>query len=587
MASQNAGALLTGLTDGVVNMWKFGLQQQRYDREDERQAKRDAREDKESGIRTKAAQLTLDNALEDQNRQRYISYADQRLTSGEEPEEYDAWKKANRTTSKTANPVASAAAAAVPTAPVAELPSLSAAAAPASTTSAPMPTKAGAVPNPFAYTTPSAAPSAAPAGGAQQASEPNPTISDVIAAKGMKQQRTDDDRIKWMANFYRSQGLHDKAKEYEADWLDLTEKRRAREKEVLLESTYRGITQGGGEWVAQNMGRLFGPDVQLRHEPDGNGGGVLTAYKASDPTKPIGTTRYKDNADLYDMAEQYVDPVAYAQRLAQTRAAAVKHQRELQVAAARSGAYYDANGDVIGRIDEFTARGRGGNGGNSGGDGTRGTKPPKTPADRVDEIHEEIAKSLKADLTVDQITSSKVASRRALEMNPGVDPAAAVDAGFRFAQAEAIRLGNKSNKDGKVDPTGLSIRWDANTMTAIEGVDTPGGWVGVNRITHRNALNRDMPPEKIRAAVESSIQQLTGGDPAQRQRVIAAAFDKTGQARRALLEQAKTELKAMPEFKKLPPQVQVQKLAEHERIVNDMLATPLGWIANFGQELNK
>ena len=159
-----------------------------------------------------------------------------------------------------------------------------------------------------------------------------------------------------------------------------------------------------------------------------------------------------------------------------------------------------------------------------------------------------------------------------MQLNPGIDPSIAADAGVRFAQT---------------DPGKTSIRWDAKTMTALEGVQTPSGWVAVNQVNHRNAQARGMPPEQIRAAVESSIQQLTGGDPAQRQRVIAAAFDKTGQARRALLNQAKTELKAMPEFKKLPPQVQAQKLAEHERIVNDMLATPLGWISNFGQELNK
>lgn len=595
MASSNAGALLTGMTDGVVNMWKFGLQQQRYDREDERQAKRDAREDKESGIRTEAAQLTLDKARQERDTQRYLREVGQRYMSGEDVPDFDAWSANQTAASKPVTPVASAAAAAAPKVPSAELPPLKpAAVASATASSAPATSKPGSVPNPFDVAMPSVASQAAPAmppATAQQANQPAPSVSigDVIAAKGVKQQRSEDDLIKWRANVYRAQGLHDKANELETKWLDVTEKRQAREKALLLEKTLAGINQIGGDYVVQNLAPLFGKDVELRHEPDGNGGGVITAYKASDPTKPIGTQRYKDKSDLYDMTEQYVDPTGYAKRVAEARVAALKHQRALQVAAARSGASYDANGDVVGRVDEFTARGRGGNGGNSGGDGTgtRGTKPPKTPADRVDEIHEEIAKSLKADLTVDQITSSKVASRRALEMNPGVDPAAAVDAGFRFAQAEAIRLGNKSNKDGKVDPTGLSIRWDANTMTAIEGVDTPGGWVGVNRITHRNALNRDMPPEKIRAAVESSIQQLTGGDPAQRQRVIAAAFDKTGQARRALLEQAKTELKAMPEFKKLPPQVQVQKLAEHERIVNDMLTTPLGWIANFGQELNK
>ena len=574
MASQNAGALLTGLTDGVVNMWKFGLQQQRYDREDERQAKRDAREEAESGIRTEAARMKLDSARDEFDMNRYFSDNRQRFMNGEDVPDFSTWR-ANRASGKANTPVTNAAAAAptLPSAP--ELPALSAP-APASTASVPAPSKAGTAPNPFADTAPSTAPSAAPAGGAQQASKTTPSIGDVITAKGMQQKRTDDDFAKWQINTYKALNMHDKAKEYETNWLDLTEKRQAREKAVLLENTYKGITQGGGEWVAQNMGRLFGPDVQLRHEPDGNGGGVITAYKANDPTKPIGTTRYKDKTDLYDMAEQYIDPVAYAQRLAQAREAAVKHQRDLQVAAARSGAYYDVNGDVVGRIDGFTARGRGGNGGNSSGDGTgtRGTKPPKTKADIASDMYMATIQAVgqNASLTADQYAAGNTAARSAMQLNPGIDPSIAADAGVRFAQT---------------DPGKTSIRWDAKTMTALEGVQTPSGWVAVNQVNHRNAQARGMPPEQIRAAVESSIQQLTGGDPAQRQRVIAAAFDKTGQARRALLNQAKTELKAMPEFKKLPPQVQAQKLVEHERIVNDMLATPLGWIANFGQELNK
>lgn len=572
MASQNAGALLTGMTDGVVNMWKFGLQQQRYDREDERQAKRDAREEAESGIRTEAARMELEKAREGFDRKLYFSENEKPFMNGEEVPDFATWR-ANRASGKANTPVTNAAAAA-PTLPTA--PELPAPSTPAPI-GVPAPAKAESVPNPFAEAAPSVAPPATPATGAPQAKKPAPAIGDVITAKGLQQKRTDDDRIKWQINTYRALNLHDDADSLETKWLDLTEKRQAREKAVLLENTYKGITQGGGEWVAQNMGHLFGPDVQLRHEPDGNGGGVITAYKANDPTKPIGTTRYKDNTDLYDMAEKYVDPVAYTKRLAEARAAAVKHQRELQVKAVGSGAIYNANGDVVGRVDEFTARGRGGNGGNGGnggGDGTRGTKPPKTNADIASDMYMATIQAVgqNASLTADQYAAGNTAARSAMQLNPGIDPSIAADAGVRFAQT---------------DPGKTSIRWDAKTMTALEGVQTPSGWVAVNRITHRNAINRGMPPEQTRTAVESSIQQVAGNDPVQRQKVIRAAFDTTGKARRELLNFAKAKRMAHPEFKKLTPAQQAQDLANFERHTDGILGTSLGWIANFGQDLNK
>ena len=585
MASRNAGALLTGMTDGVVNMWKFGLQQQRYDREDERQAKRDAREEAESGIRTEEAQMTLEKARREQDMQRYASVGQQLYRSGEDVPDFDTWRASQATASKPAAPVASAAAAAVPAAPVspsAELPPLKPATPASTATSMPAPSKTDAsVPNPFADTTPSVAPQAAPAPAtatapatAQQADRPTPSIGDVIAAKGMKQQRTEDDVIKWLANFQRSQGLHDKASETETKWFELTEKRRAREKALLREHALKGIIQGGGEWVAQNMGHLFGPDVQLRHAPDGNGGGVITAYKASDPTKPIGTQRYKDDADLIDMADRYIDPVDYAKRVAEAKAAEAKFKREMQLRTASRGLVLDANGDPAYYIDK-PGNGRGNGSGGGDGTGTRSDKPPKTKADIASDMYMKTieAAGQNTPLTAEQNAAGNTAARRATELNPGIDPSIAAQAGVLFAQAE---------------PGKTSIRWDANTMTAMEGVQTPSGWVAVNQVNHRNAVSRGMPPEQIKAAVESSIQQLTGGNPAQRQMVIAAATDKTGKAHRALLEQAKAELKAMPEFKRLPPQVQTQKLVEHERIVNDMLAVPLGWIATFGQQdLNK
>lgn len=589
MASRNAGALLTGMTDGVVNMWKFGLQQQRYDREDERQAKRDAREDKESGIRTEAAQMTLEKARDERDTQRYLREGGELFLKGEDVPDFATWRASQSASSKPVASVASAAAAA-PTAPaapgaglpVAELPPLKPAAPAITATSAatsgtPTASKPGsAVPNPFADTMPSVAPQAAPVtapAATQQDDKSTPSIGDVITAKGVKQQRTEDDLIKWEINKLRSLRLHDKANELETKWLDVTEKRQAREKALLLENALTGINQGGGEWVAQNMGRLFGNDVQLRHEPDGNGGGVITAYKASDPTKPIGTQRYKDEADLYDMTERYIDPVGYAKRVAEARVAALKHKREMQLRTASRGLVLDVNGDPAYYIDK-PGNGRGNGSGSGDGTGTRSDKPPKTKADIASDMYMKTieAAGQNTPLTAEQNAAGNTAARRATELNPGIDPSIAAQAGVLFAQAE---------------PGKTSIRWDANTMTALEGVQTPGGWVAVNQVNHRNAVSRGMPPEQIKAAVESSIQQLTGGNPAQRQKVIRAAFDTTGKARRELLEFAKAKRMAHPEFKKLTPAQQAQDLANFERHTDGVLGASLGWIANFGQDLNK
>lgn len=214
MASQNAGALLTGMTDGVVNMWKFGLQQQRYDREDERQAKRDAREEAESGIRTEAAGMELENAREGRDRNLYFSENEKPFMNGEEVPDFATWR-ASRASGKANTPVTNAAAAA-PTLPTA--PELPAPSTPAPI-GVPAPAKAESVPNPFAEAAPSVAPPATPATGAPQAKKPAPAIGDVITAKGLQQKRTDDDRIKWQINTYRALNLHDDADSWKPNGL--------------------------------------------------------------------------------------------------------------------------------------------------------------------------------------------------------------------------------------------------------------------------------------------------------------------------------------------------------------------------------
>lgn len=522
MASRNAGALLTGMTDGVVNMWKFGLQQQRYDREDERQAKRDAREETESGIRNEAAQMTLEKARREQDMQRYVSVGQQLYRSGEDVPDFDTWRASQSAASKPAAPVASAAAAAIPAAPVspgAELPPLKSA-APASTATSGSPTAStpgSAVPNPFSDTTPSVAPQAALATApatAQQADKPTPSIGDVITAKGMKQQRTEDDVIKWLANFQRSQGLHDKASETEAKWLDLTEKRQAREKALLLENALTGINQGGGEWVAQNMGHLFGKDVQLRHEPDGNGGGVITAYKASDPTKPIGTQRYKDEADLYDMTERYIDPTGYAKRVAEARVAALKHQREMQLRTASRGLVLDANGDPAYYIDKpGNGRGNGRDNGSGSGDGTgtRGGKEPKAPPTPT-----EAAMSILKDYATNgddpslRVRAAPIVNS-AFALNPGARPeivaAAALDAARNTDNVKPrIDFGNGSIVEAHVNPN--------------DGTQTP---------LYRVSPDKDLKPyaEQFKGEVAAFLEQQEAGSKGMGALLLQAATGNT------------------------------------------------------------
>lgn len=505
MASSNAGALLTGMTDGVVNMWKFGLQQQRYDREDERQAKRDAREEAESGLRTEAARMELEKAREGFDRKLYFSENEKPFMNGEEVPDFATWR-ANRASGKANTPVTNAAAAAPTLSAAPELPAPSTPAP----TGVPAPAKAGSVPNPFAEAVPSVAPTAAPAAGTPQAGTPQankppaPAIGDVITAKGLQQKRTDDDRIKWQINTFRALKLHDDADRLETKWLDLTEKRRAREKAVLLENTYKGITQGGGEWVAQNMGHLFGPDVQLRHEPDGNGGGVLTAYKTNDPTKPIGTQRYKDEADLIDMADRYIDPVDYAKRVAEAKAEAVKHQRALQVAAARSGAYYDANGNVVGRVDEFTARGRGGNGGSGG----KEPKAPPTPTEAAMSILKDYATN--GDDPSLRVRAAPIVNS-AFALNPGARPdvvaAAAMDAARNTDNVKPrIDFGNGSIVEAHVNPN--------------DGTQTP---------LYRVSPDKDLKPyaEQFKGEVAAFLEQQEAGNKGMGALLLQAATGNT------------------------------------------------------------
>lgn len=210
------------------------------------------------------------------------------------------------------------------------------------------------------------------------------------------------------------------------------------------------------------------------------------------------------------------------------------------------------------------------------GGGSAGGSKKKVPATPEGMASEAFFASIKESssqnntFTPEQINMGDAASRSAIKLNPGIDPTVAATAGMLFSTAK---------------PGGTLFAWDPATGAAVEQVQTPQGLVAVNEVTHRNAAARQMPPEKLKVAVESSIQRIAGDNPEQRKMVIDAAFDNTGKARRALLNQARQELASMPEFKKLSPEAQARALQQHESRVDAELAKSLGWIRNFGQDL--
>ena len=62
MAAYNTGAIIAGLNNGVTDMWKFGLQQDRYARQEERQDRLDAQAEESHKLQLKNYQLNLDQA---------------------------------------------------------------------------------------------------------------------------------------------------------------------------------------------------------------------------------------------------------------------------------------------------------------------------------------------------------------------------------------------------------------------------------------------------------------------------------------------------------------------------------------------
>lgn len=216
---------------------------------------------------------------------------------------------------------------------------------------------------------------------------------------------------------------------------------------------------------------------------------------------------------------------------------------------------------------------RDGNVGTRAGSGGK-QKAEKTPAEQLDDIIKDTISGINGQnnpLTLDQSALYRTVAQDALRLNPGIEPRLASQAALNFAQK----------------PESVAKVWKPELGSFVEQVATPQGYVAVNKVTHRNAAARNLRPEQIKQAVESSISSIAGTDAAKRQKVIAAAFDNTGKARRALLNEAKAELMAMPQFKALTPQAQAYAIQVQERDYDQSLSAALGWILNFGQDLNK
>ena len=314
------------------------------------------------------------------------------------------------------------------------------------------------------------------------------------------------------------------------------------------------------------------------------GGYQLNFYqgKPGEGAKPTSSKTFKNLDAVQTWFNDQFDPDAALKRRTEAASNELKFGREVQkailVEQAKAGAREgtlrpgyrwetDEDGNTVQvRID-------GGAGTGSGGK----KKAPATPEDAADGLFMEAIKQTSSNQNVFtplQINAGSTAARTAMRLNPGIRPEVAATAGMAYAEAHS-------------KPGSTFFSWDPNTNSAVEQVETPHGRVAVNPVTYMNAGARKMPPEQIKAAVAASLASVAGDNPERRQKVIAAAFDPTGKVRRELINDAKAELMAMPQFKELSPQAQAEALKVHEARVNQALTNPLGWIKNHGQYLQQ
>lgn len=344
----------------------------------------------------------------------------------------------------------------------------------------------------------------------------------------------------------------------------------------------RGFLSRGDVVGAMNVYNQYdngedGEVVALR-----NGGYQLNFYQGKPGDgKPTGSKTFKNLDEVNLWFNDQFDPDAAAKRKAEVASNELKFGREVQKAIILEQAKAQARGGTLrpgykwsvdpetGEAIQVRIDGGAGNGGKK--------KAPATPEDAASGLFMEAIKQSSSTQNVfspAQINAGDTAARTAMRLNPGIRPEVAAAAGMAYAEAHSR-------------PGSTFFSWDPSTNSAVEQVETPHGRVAVNPVTYLNAASRKMPPEQIKAAVESSLASVAGDNPARRQKLVAAAFDPTGKVRRELLNDAKAELMQMPQFKALPPQAQAEALKVHEQRVNQALAAPLDWIKNYGQHLKQ
>ncbi len=224
---------------------------------------------------------------------------------------------------------------------------------------------------------------------------------------------------------------------------------------------------------------------------------------------------------------------------------------------------------------DIKAEGAGGDGTGSGS-GSGGGKKSKTPLEETldaikDSYDAEPKDGTEGATTPEQRLVARSAAAEIHKLNPKINAGTAAIAARAYAKTAD-------------NPAALIYGWDDNTNSVIEKVWTPQGPVAVNAVTPFNAPVRGLPANVTKAALDSSLNKLTGGDPSKRSAVIQAAMDVTGQARRALLDSiVNKRLQGEPRFKTLTPEQQAIVRASQERIVENELTVPLHWIKTYAQ----
>lgn len=347
----------------------------------------------------------------------------------------------------------------------------------------------------------------------------------------------------------------------------------------------RGFLARGDVKGAMNVYNRYdnGEDGEVLELP--GGGYRLNFYqgKPGDGNQPTSSKTFRTLDEVLQWYDDQFDPEAAVKRRAESATNTLKFNNDIKKAVAieqakglvregtlRQGYKWEVNPETGEPTGAQIPTGSGAGARSGGGRG----KAEKTPAEQLDDIIKDTISGVNGQsnpLTLDQSAMYRTVAQDAVKLNPGIDPRLASQAALAFAQ----------------NPGTVAQVWKPELGAFVEQVQMPQGYVAVNKVTYRNAAARKLKPEQLKQAVESSISGIAGNDAAKRQKVIAAAFDNTGVARRALLDEALAGLRQMPQFKALSPQGQAEALKNHELSVNQALAGSLGWIINFGQDLNK